>query len=104
MKVHTLRLVIALSLLACGCRTTSNNPKTAEKQPQIEIKDVTAKGVVITRFNGKALYYQQKCAFCGFVSPQTIGTSFPEAPWTCRSTFVCPRCDKTTEAVIQRTR
>ena len=104
MKAHMLCLAIALSLLACGCKTTSGIPKMAVKQPQVEINDVTTKGVVITRFNGKAIRYQKKCDACGFVSPQTIGTAFPEVPWSCRSIFVCARCGKTTDVVIQRTR
>ncbi len=104
MNVHTLCLAIALSLLACGCKTTSDIPKMPAKQAKIEIKDVTTKGVVIIRFGGEAIHYQKTCEFCGFVSPLIIGTAFPEAPWTCRSTFVCPKCDKTTDVVIQRTR
>ena len=104
MNVHTWCLAIALSLLACGCKTTSDIPKMTAKQTQIEINDVTTKGVVVTRFDGKSIHYQKKCDFCGFVSPQTIGTSCPEAPWNCRSTFVCPKCDKTTDVLIRRAR
>jgi len=104
MNVHTVYLAIVLSLLACGCKTTSDIPKLPAKQVKIAIKDVTTKGAVIIRFDGNAIYYQKKCEFCGFVSPLIFGTGFPEVPWTCRSTFVCPKCDKITDVVIQRTR
>ncbi len=68
----------------------------------IAVDGVTAKNAIITKFDGKYLYYRQKCMSCGFVSEQTIGTEFTETPAMCRSYFICPKCDVTFETLIQR--
>ena len=104
MKQPSFVLALILSLLFGGCRSTSSTQATPPAQTSVDVPGAITKGVVVTRFTGHALDYRKKCESCGFVSPQTTGTAVPEAPWTCQVTFACPKCGKTTEGFIKRTR
>ena len=101
-----LQAVLALVLLG-GC-SVSTAPTTAASVPQnvtgIAVDGVTVNNAIIAKCDGDHLYYRQKCASCGFVSQQTIGTSFTKAPWTCTSDFTCPKCGATTTCSMQKDR
>jgi hypothetical protein len=85
-------------------RLVGNKSSTPKPTKVVSAKGLNVQGAVITKYQGKYFYYKKKCTSCGFVSPQRTGSGYPPAPWKMRSKFICPKCNKITEVVIQRSR
>lgn len=107
-KPKTAFLFFALTVvLFCGCKSSRHTRRpTPVKRPSadLSISGLTLKGAVITRISAGAIYYQKRCAACGFLSPEDGSIPFSHAPGKEESTFVCPKCGKATDVLIQRAR
>ena len=104
MKTITLLQAVLVFFLINGCSTTPAATTATQNETGIAIEGVTVKDAVITKYDDKYFYYKKKCKSCGFVSPDAIGSGFPKTPFTCKSTFTCPKCGVISDVIIQRNR
>ena len=102
MKTVVVLLAAIVLSLVNGCATPPKTSVPPKNKTGISIAGVAATNAVITKYDGKHFYYRKKCESCGFISPQTIGSGFPNGPFTCKSEFVCPKCGKISEVRIQK--
>ena len=102
MKTITVLQTIIVLLLISGCSTPSTTTMPPKRETGVTIKGVSVTNAVIMKFNNKYFYYRKKCKSCGFISPQTIGSSLSKTPFTCKSKLVCPKCGVTSKVSIQR--
>jgi len=106
MKSAALPLCLSL-ILFCGCKTSrhAHRPVPAKRPvAELSISGLTLKGAVITRINAGTIFYQERCAYCGYLSPEEHCVVFASAPWSEGSILICPKCGKKTDVIIRRAR